>query len=106
MHHMDLMRTYGVAAVLGLCACLTACGGGSSSTNNPSPTIDLTGTWSEQGGDLTWRLMETGANVSGTSHFSQDSGRYLGAVSGNGNISGTVSSATFSFTDSYPSLSK
>jgi hypothetical protein len=88
------------------------CGGGSGSnlsppTPTPISTIDVTGTWDEAtGGNLTWQLRQTGSSVTGSSQFAQDNGPFLGAVSGQGTLSGTVSNSTFTFTDSAPTLSK
>lgn len=94
----------------------TACGGGSGSSPSapapisptPTPTspTDVTGIWDEStGGDLTWQLVQTGSTVTGSSRFSQQSGP-LGAVSGQGMLSGTLSNGTFAFTDNASMLSK
>lgn len=93
-----------------LAAALASCKSSDSNPTTPSSTgstsIDLTGTWAEgTGGDLTWTLTQNGGAVTGSSRFSQMSGPFLGAVSGQGTISGTVSAGTFSFTDSYTTLS-
>jgi len=102
------MRRLGLA--LGLSAGLLAAACGSKSSGPAGPTnttTDLTGTWNETpGGDLTWVLTQTGSNVTGSTSFSQDSGPNLGAVSGKGIMSGTVSSGLFNFTDTYATLSK
>lgn len=85
------------------------CGGGRVSSPTPAPTsaIDLTGTWDEStGGNLTWQLAQTGDRVTGSSQFAEENGPFLGSVSGQGTVSGTVSSGTFTFTDGYPTLSK
>jgi hypothetical protein len=86
------------------------CGGGSGSSptpGGPTTSIDLTGTWDEStGGSLTWRLAQTGDRVTGSSQFAEDNGAFLGSVSGQGTVSGTVSTGTFTFTDAYPTLSK
>jgi hypothetical protein len=104
----------GAAAFL-LLTGLSACGGGSGSTSTPTApsatptpqaTTDLSGAWSESTGDLTWVLTQQGVTVTGTSNFSQSSGQYLGAVSGNGVIAGTVAGASFNGTDTYATLSK
>jgi hypothetical protein len=86
----------------------TTCGGGP--TTSPTATaaaIDLTGTWDEStGGALTWQLTQTGSAVSGPSQFSQDNGRFLGSVSGQGSVSGSVVDGAFTFADSYATLSR
>jgi len=102
-----ILRVAWPALVLVLAGC-----GGSSSTSSTAPTpvaaaIDLTGTWNESGGGtLSWRLTQTGTGVTGTSSFSQDNGRFLGAVSGQGTVTGSVADGAFSFTDTYKTLSK
>jgi len=85
-----------------------ACAGGSSSSpTGPSAPVDLTGAWDEgTGGNLTWQLSQNGATVSGSSAFSQENGPFLGGVSGQGVIAGTVSNGTFTFTDTVATLSK
>ena len=97
-----------IAFAPALALALAGCGSSSSaSPTAPAAVVDLTGTWNESGGGtLTWRLTQGAAGVTGTSSFSQDNGRYLGAVSGQGTITGTVADGAFSFTDRYATLSR
>jgi hypothetical protein len=86
---------------------LAGCGGTSpASPAAPAAIVDLTGIWNETGGSVTWRLAQGGAGVTGTSSFSQDNGRFIGAVSGQGTVTGTVADGAFSFTDTYATLSR
>ena len=86
---------------------LAGCGGTSpASPAAPAAIVDLTGIWNETGGTVTWRLAQGAAGVTGTSSFSQDNGRFIGAVSGQGTVTGTVADGAFSFTDAYATLSR
>jgi hypothetical protein len=70
----------------------------------PAPIGDLTGTWQGTGSGggasftLTWVLQQSGASVTGTSHFTDGNG----FVSGQGRVTATYSGNTLVFTDEYP----
>jgi hypothetical protein len=100
------MRTHllGIA----LAVFVGACGGSDGGPAAPPPAAtDLTGRWSEaNGGSVSWTLTQTGTTVAGTSSYSENNGRYLGAISGDGIVSGSINGRQLTFTDTYATVSK
>jgi hypothetical protein len=113
-----LMRHLAIAALLPVSFLTSACDSQSRDTGNltgpssPSPVpgtnvngVNVTGTWVFTNGALvvTWTLTQTGSAVSGTTRIVDPNNAYYGqGVSGT--ISGSVTSAAFTYTQTHPVL--
>ena len=98
-----LHRLFGVGVLAVSVGVLSGCGGAAASPTSPtSSTVSATGTWVD--GQATWRLVQDGSTVTGTTEFINDSNAVLGTYSGRGVVLGTMSGSSLTFADTYTSL--
>ena len=99
-----LKPVYALAACALLC---DACGSASPSTPTAPPpaVVNITGTWASTDAttSVTWRLMQTGTAVTGSTTIVDPTDPLYGAGV-DGVISGTFDGVTFSYTNSYATL--
>ena len=87
---------------------MVGCSSGDTAPTPPSAsaTIDITGTWVQEGADRReWSLTQSGIVAGGAASFAEQNSPTIGAVSGTGGVQGAVFSGMFRFAETYETLS-